>query len=296
METMSDSQFSRPGAVDLSSLTQAAEAPVGGSGARSWVTEVTEATLDQVVQLSMRHPVVLELWSPRARGADQLSADLAQLTDAAAGRWLLARVNVDAEPRVAQALQVQAVPTVVAIIGGQVAPLFQGTQAREQIAAALDQVVQVSAASGIVGRAEAVAAQSFDQSGEQPIDPRFEQADAALQAGDYATALAEYDTLLAATPRDPEVIAGRAQVALLVRSQQPVAPGDPIEREFAAADAAVLAGDPRGAFDRLLGLVREHDGEVRERARQRLLELFAVVGNSDPTVLTARRELSTALF
>ncbi|WP_203566362.1 tetratricopeptide repeat protein [Aestuariimicrobium ganziense] len=302
--TTANAQFSRPGAMDLSGLTQAAGAePATGGGpdapaaaGSSWVIQVTEASFDQTMQLSLRHPVVLELWSPRAQGAEQLSADLVQLTNAAAGQWLLARVNVDTDPRIAQALQVQAVPTVVAVIGGQLAPLFQGTQPREQIKAALDQVVQVSAASGIVGRAEPVAG---GPTGEQePVaDPRFAKADEALERGDLAAALAEYDALLAQTPRDAQVQAGRAQVALMMRAQGEATDGDdPVGAELAAADQLLVQGDLDGAFERLLTVVRENDGDERERARVRLLELFAVVGNSDPAVLRARRALSTALF
>ncbi|MGJ6979357.1 co-chaperone YbbN [Aestuariimicrobium soli] len=312
---MTDAQFSRPGAIDLSSLAKAADAsapasaPADSVGGASWVTDVTEATFDQIAQLSMQHPVVLELWSPRAQGADQLSRDLAELTNAAQGSWLLGRVNVDTEPRIAQALQAQAVPMVVALLGGQVAPLFQGTRAREEISAVFDQIAQAAVANGMVTKAKPVgqapAAGSSQSADEPPANPRFAAADAALERGDFKAALAEFDTLLAETPRDAEVQAGRAQAALLVRAEgydasQVMAAGserpDDLEAQFAAADVELMNNRAHEAFDRLLALVRSTAGDEREQVRVRLLELFSLLGNGDPRVLKARRELSTALF
>ena len=118
------------GAVDLSSLSNASAAQPGAPEGQTWVTELTEAGFDQVAQQSMQFPVVLELYSPRDPQGEQVSQALASATNAAQGRWLLARVDVDAEPRIAQALQATAVPYVLALIGGQAAPLFQGTRSR----------------------------------------------------------------------------------------------------------------------------------------------------------------------
>lgn len=313
MEPMSE-QFSRPGAVDLSSLAASAAASpsAGGAPGGNWVMDAGEPELDRVIQLSARHPVILELWSPRAQGGEQLSTDLAQLTNEAGGAWLLARVNVDVEPMVAQALQVQAVPTVVALIGGQVAPLFQGTRSRAEIADALSQVTQVAVANGMVGRAEPVPASPTTSGAavagdEQPpqADPRFAAADAALEAGDYATAVAEFDTLLAATPADPEVQAGRAQSALLLRSTQwdpatvvtkaDAAPDD-VDAQLDAADLEIIGQRVDEAFTRILDVIRRTSGDDRDKARVRLLELFTIIGATDPRVLNARRALSTALF
>lgn len=307
----SSSQFSRPGAVDLSSLTRAADAQTSAAapaGGASWVLDVTEATFDQIAQSSMQYPVLLELWSPRAQGSEQLSRDLADLTNAAQGSWLLGRVNVDTEPRIAQALQAQAVPMVVALLGGQVAPLFQGTRSREEIAPVLDQVVQAAVANGMVGKAKPVgqtAAGAGAAGDEKAVNPRFAAVDAALEQGDFAAALAEFEKLLVETPRDAEVQAGRAQAALLVRAggydaAEVMAAGeqkpDDLEAQFAAADVELMNNRAHESFDRLLRLVRNTSGDEREQVRLRLLDLFSLLGNGDPRVLKARRELSTALF
>ncbi|MCC2593040.1 tetratricopeptide repeat protein [Tessaracoccus sp. OS52] len=301
---MTDPNFSRPGAVDLSGLST--PTPQAGGGA-SYVVEAGEADFQGLANLSMQHPVIVEFHSPRDnRGAD-LSRTLAELVNAAQGRFLLARVDVDAAPRLAQQLGVQAVPMVVAIIGGQLAPLFQGTRGKEEIQPLLDQVAQLAVANGMTGRAQPVPASGgAEEADAQPAaDPRFAAADDALQAGDYARAVEEFDKLLAATPGDAEVIAGRAQAALLQRSvgfdakaivTKAAAKPNDVATQLDAADLEVIQGEYAAAFDRLLGLAGELPAEERDPIRVRLLELFEVAGRTDPAVLKARRRLSSLLF
>jgi len=287
-------------AMDLSGIAAAAKAPPVPPGA-SFVVDVDEQNFESVMQLSTRHPIVVELYSPRAN-AQALSDDLIALANAAAGAYLLARVNVDVAGGIAQAFQVQAVPSVIGVVAGQLAPMFQGTRSKADAEAMIAQLLQVAASNGLVGRAEPVAggAGASDE-----VDPRFAEADAALERGDFAAAVIEYDKLLAQFPNDAEAKAGRAQVALLARSSggDPAAvlaraasdPAD-VEAQLAAADLEVLTGQPDLAFKRLIGLIRETAGAERDTVRVRVLELFEVVGNADPTVLKARRDLMSALF
>lgn len=312
---MTSQNFSRPGAIDLSRLAAAAPAPTGspasgsGSAPGAYAVDLTEASFDSIVRQSLQFPVILELTSPRAHGAAQLSADLEALSDAGAGAWLLARVDVDAEPRVAQALGVQAVPMVVAVIGGQLAPLFQGTKPRAEIEPYVDEVLKLAVANGIVGRAKPGTGRPGAQADapaeeEETGDPRFAAADEALAAGDFGRAVAEFDKVLAASPGDAEAIAGRAQAALLERSmafdpQQVVARAadpDDVDAQLDAADLELINGKAEAAFGRLIDVIRDTSGDERERVRVRLLELFETVGRTDPSVLAARRALSTALF
>ncbi|MFT4294905.1 MAG: tetratricopeptide repeat protein [Micropruina sp.] len=287
-------------AMDLSGIAAAAKAPPVPPGV-SFVIEVDESNFESVMQLSTRHPVVVELYSPRAN-AQGLSDDLIALANAAAGAYLLARVNVDVSGTIAQALGIQAVPTVIGVIAGQLAPLFQGTRSKAEADAVIAQLLQVAASNGLVGRADPVAGGAGET---DEADPRFAEADAALERGDFAAAVVEYDKILAQTPNDPEAKAGRAQVALLARS----AGADPsavllraasepasVDAQLAAADLEILAGQPDQAFDRLIGLIRELAGVERDAVRVRLLELFEIVGSSEPAVLKARRDLMSALF
>ncbi|MGJ3509116.1 co-chaperone YbbN [Enemella sp. A6] len=303
---MTSSDFSRPGAVDLSALM--AQAPASGHGAPAgggYVVDVTVQTFEDVMRKSLQHPVLVELWSPRAN-AEAFSADLAALAAEGQGRWLLARANVDEQPQIAQALQVQGVPTLAAVIGGQMVPLSQGPTPRAQLVELIEQVMQAAVANGIVGRAEPVsAAQPQDEEQPQAADPRFAAADEALERGDFAAAREEFDKLVKANPNDAEAVAGAAQAGLLARAatldaadvtQRLSSDPSDLAANLDAADLDFARGDADAAFERLLELIRNRRDDDREAARVRLLELFATLGNTDPRVIKARRALTSALF
>lgn len=284
--------------MDLSGIVAAAKAPPPPPGA-SYVLDIDQDTFEAVLSLSARHPVVLELNSPRAN-AQSLSDALVDLANEAAGAYLLGRVDVDANPQIAAAFGIQAVPVVIGVVGGQLAPLWQGTKSKEEARAYIGQLLQAAAANGVVGRADPVSIAA-----DAGPDPRFAAADAALAAGDFALAVAEFDKLLANTPNDPEAKAGRAQAALLARlgsidptavlARAAEAPSD-VAAQLAAADTELMGGAPDLAFARLVELIRNTTGAERESVRVRLLELFETVGPSDPSVLKARRALMSALF
>ena len=309
---MSSSSFSRHGAVDLSQVAARAKqagaaAPSGTPGGASYVVEVNEQTFEaEVIRKSIKHPVVVELYSPRVSTGQQLSDALAALAAEAAGRFLLARINVDTAPGIVQALALQAVPTVIAVINGQIAPLFQGVLTKEQANAYIEQLLKAAVANGIVGRADPVGSQPSETTpSDEPVsDPRFAAADEALERGDFSTALTEFDKLLEVNPNDAEAKAGKAQVGLLARVSavdpqavlDQAATSNAMNDQLAAADIEMVTGQVDEAFARLLQLIRQRSGEDRNAARVRLLELFETLGNADERVLRARRELMAALF
>ena len=309
---MSSSSFNRPGAVDLTALKQKAQqqatSPAGPAAAGgSYVVQVTEETFEaETIRRSVKHPVVVELYSPRVPSGQQLSDALIEIANSSGGKFLLARLNVDGAPGIVQALGLQAVPTVIALINGQVAPLFQGVLAREQVQAAIDQLLKAAVANGIVGRAEPTGtpASASSPAAEPEPDPRFAAADEALARGDFAAAEAEFDKLLAANPGDAEAQVGKAQAALFARAARydpqivlaAARADDGVGVQLDAADAEMVSGQVEAAFERLLGLIRTKTGDERNQVRVRLLELFETVGNADPRVLKARRDLMTALF
>jgi putative thioredoxin len=308
MGAMTSASFSRPGAVDLSALAQQAKTPgvPVGSTESSYATEITALPdFEALVRQSMQYPVVILFNSTRAQGGEALSRDLGEVIDGHAGRLLLARVDVDVHPEVAQALSIQAVPTVIALLGGQAAPLFQGVQPRRNLMAVIDQVIQAAVANGIVGKAEPSATEAEAGAEAAPrSDPRFDAAYAAMENGKFDDARAEFDKLLKETPNDAEALVGRAQAGLLARSGKldgseiVRAAGEPdnVAVQLAAADAELVGGNPEAAFARLVELVRRTGGEDRETVRLRLLELFETLGGADAAVLKYRRKLATALF
>jgi putative thioredoxin len=308
---MTSSSFNRPGAVDLSQLAQRAQqsAATQPSGPRtagsSYVVEVTEQTFEaEAIRKSVKHPVVVEFYSPRVATGQQLSDALIDIANASDGKFLLARLNVDTAPGIVQALGLQAVPTVIALLNGQLAPLFQGVLPKDQVQAAIDQLLTAAVANGMVGRAEPVAVESSPEEPQPQADPRYSAADAALERGDFAAAREEFDKLLQANPSDGEALAGKAQAGLFARAATldarttlAAANGsDDLDSQLAAADVEMISGEVEAAFARLIGLVNRLSGEERNQVRIRLLELFETLGNTDERVLKARRDLMTALF
>ena len=309
------------GAVDLSSFAPATK-PAGSTGATPsptagdrpsgasglpvpLVVDVDASSLREAVEVSTRVPVVIVLHTPRSQASTDLAAALEQLADQYAGRFQLARVNVDAAPEVAQALQAQAIPTVVALIAGQPVPMFQGTVPQEQLRSVIDQLLEVAAANGVNGTIAVDGAAGGDPQAE-PEETEVERAAReAIEAGDFAAAEEVYTHAIAQNPGDDDLKVARNQVRLMARldGQDPhellaaadAAPTD-LAAALAGADAALALGDVNAALGRALEAVRTHTGEEREEARLRLLELFEVIGSTSPEVAQARRRLATMLY
>lgn len=292
------------GAIDLSSLGAPA-APAAPAG--SYVTEVDDASFDAAMQGSARYPILIEFYSPRAPEQEQLSAALAALTDEAAGRWLLVRINVDTSRSLAAELQITAVPTVAGVVGGQLVPLWQGTLEKAEAKLRIEELLTAAVQYGIVGKAQPVvpAKVAAEGEGEQGMDPRYVAAYDAMEREDYAAAQQEFSTLLAATPSDAVAKAGRAQSALLERVTSSNPQGavdrlasDPADLEaiLAMADLEAATGKIEAAFARLVATVRGRVGDEKDVVRKRLLELYDSCDPTDPAVLRSRRELASALF
>jgi putative thioredoxin len=219
---------------------------------------------------------------------------------------VLAKVDVDANPAIAQAFQVQSIPSVFAVVGGRPLPLFQGALPEQQVRAYLDELLKVAEANGVsgsvAGGAPAAAGAEPDQ---PPADPRMEAAYDAIEAGDWVAARAAYQSILDAAPADPVARAGMALVGVFERvdgadhaavlAAADAAPDD-LEAQERAADVLVLDGRPVEAFARLTGAIRFTAGDDRDRVRTHLLDLFEVVGPEDPAVARARVDLANALF
>lgn len=299
--------FSRPGAIDLSALASPPPSPAAGpSGAAgTYAVDVTEQNFQTVaLEASMQHVVVLALWSPRAPQSRDFVDVVGRAVDGLEGRVLLARVDADANPAIAQALQAQGVPLVVGLVKGQPVPLFQGAVEEAEVRQYLDQLVAVAVQNGLSGRVAAPDA-AEDVEAEPAEDPRFAAADAAFAAGDTATAIAEYERLKAQHPGDAEVAERLAGVKLFDRTKDADLQAaraaaadrpDDLDAQLLVADLDVSGGHVEDAFARLVALVRQVHGDDRDRVRERLLELFVVVGSNDPRVADARRALASALF
>ncbi|MFF3343970.1 tetratricopeptide repeat protein [Streptomyces sp. NPDC002779] len=324
---MQPRNMSMSGVVDLAAVKAAQEAKAkaeqaradaarqGGGGAVSpadLVLDVDEAGFERdVLQRSTEVPVVIDFWAEWCQPCKQLSPVLERLAVEYNGRFVLAKIDVDANQMLMQQFGVQGIPAVFAVVAGQALPLFQGAAGEAQIRGTLDQLVTVAEQRfGLTGlavdpEAEPGAAQPAPAAPAGPYDALLEAAVQALDAGDFGGAVQAYKNVLSDDPGNSEAKLGLAQAELLqrvqgadparVRKEAADRPTD-AQAQIAAADLDLVGGHVEDAFGRLIETVQRTAGDEREAARLRLLELFEVVGSDDPRVTAARRALARALF
>ncbi|MQA12897.1 MAG: tetratricopeptide repeat protein [Pseudonocardiaceae bacterium] len=306
------------GAVDLSALKARADAagqpqqsagagpaPSGGNG--QVVFDVTEQNFQAaVVERSMQVPVVVDLWATWCEPCKQLSPTLEKVAAEGGGSWLLAKVDVDANPRIAQLFGVQSIPTVVAIASGQPVEAFQGAQPEQQVRQWITTLLDGyrEQLPGIRAAEQAAAGGEPEEAAQEADDPRFTAAEQALDAGDYDAAAAAYQEILDAEPANEEAKAALSQVRFQARADT-ADPGaiaraderpDDVDAQLAAADAEIAEAQVERAFDRLVRTVGRLSGSDRDRVRSHLVELFELFPAGDTRVSTARRSLARALY
>jgi putative thioredoxin len=310
------------GAVDLSALKARADAarqqptgPAGAppgsadraagggpAGAGAAVIEVSEATFQaEVVERSLDQLVVVDLWAEWCGPCKQLSPVLERLASESGGAWVLAKVDVDANPRIAQLFGVQSIPTVVAIGGGQPVDAFSGALPEPEIRKWLDSLLDAL-------RDKLPGIRQAEQGGggpiEQPEDPRFVEAEDAFERGDYGAAKAAYEKILDVEPANELAKQALVQVRFAERAaaadpasvaRAEAAPGD-LDAQLAAADFEVAEQRAEDGFKRLIDTVRRTGGDERNRVREHLVELFDLFDPADERVMKARRDLASALY
>lgn len=302
------------GAVDLGALATAREAAQKAEQRRNdptasaLIVDVTEASFQvDVIDQSQTVPVVVDLWAEWCGPCKQLSPILERLAQEYAGRWVLAKVDVDAEQGIAAAFRVQSIPTVMAVLQGKVIPLFQGAVPEAQVRQYLEEVLRVAEESGMTGAVDTGAGAvdtGAGQVGAQPAeDPRWDQAETAIDLGRWDDAVALYAELAAVdnqrahdAARQVELLRRVDGLDLAAAIAASDAVPDDLDKASAAADGLLAQGQAEEAFDRLLVVVRATSGAERDAARQRLVDMFGLVGDADPTVQAARLRLANALF
>ena len=277
-------------AFDLSSLTKPKiEVPAQLPG-----FEVTAQNLQsELLEKSQTAPVVIAFYSPRHNESVATLMTLAKLNQEDQGKWIIARVDIETQPQVAQAFQTKTLPYAVAVIKGQPIPLFESAYPEDQIRLVIDKLLTVAAQQGI---GEPI---------EEKMEPEEEEAIAALEKGDFDSAEAAYKKLIARKPQDHFGKLGLAQVLLLKRTQG-VDPNEAMEKakknpsdvvaQLVCADVEVVHGAIEPAFDRLLALLPTLTGERKNEVKDRLIELFSLVDPSDPILIKARARLASSLF
>ena len=281
------------GAIDLSARSSApapeeSAAPAAGEGLHiPLITTTDEENFQDVMSTSQAVPVIMVMWSPRSLESKPTLAMLEEIAREQAGKFQLVEVDIDKAPAIAQAFQIQGVPTVVALVGGRPVPLFQGAAAKEQVLPIVTQVLEAAAQMGVTARI-AVAAEDTVA----PTPPEHEAPLAAESAGNLDAAIADWEKVIELNPRDEDAKSHLSRVRFAARAYGDQNADDPAAR----ADAMFAAGDAAGAFDVLLDLLAAtKDDEERDALRLRLLDLFRVAG-STPEVSKARTRLAMLLM
>ena len=247
------------------------------------VIDVSEADFQSVViEGSRQTPVVVDFWADWCQPCKTLGPILERVTGETQGSVRLAKVDVDANPRLAQAFGVQGIPMVIAFKDGKPVSQFTGAVP------------------------EAAVRQFISQLLPPLVDEAVLAAEALADGGDLAGAEAALSQLLVEQPANLEaglslatllLDRGASQEAIEVLSRLSQTPD--VKRLLAAArlldGGEVDLADPEAALPRLLELVQE-GGNGREKARLQMIDLFDVLGAENPLTVEYRRRLANALF
>lgn len=300
------------GAIDLGALAQARQAQSAANSALAnapsgVVIDVNENDFQQkVIDASNQVPVVVDLWAEWCGPCKQLSPVLEKIAAEFNGKFILAKVDIDKNQNIAAAFQVQSIPAVFAIIAGSAAPLFQGAMPESQVRQVLTEVIRIANEQGVKGTVsqDNQEVEQENKVEEPQTDPKLEAAFNAIEKGNFVEAKSIYQDMLNQNPKDEIAIAGLAQVGLLERSaslneseiRKNASDKRNIDAQLELADLELMKGNPEAGFNVLISAIKITSGQDRDKLRERLLELFVVVGDSDPHVLKARRDLASALF
>jgi len=281
-------------AFDLSSLTK----PKAESVSSSVALEATvENFITDFVSISKEKPVVLLAYSQRSPASVELRDLMAEMSLTDKQSWLFGAIDADAQPQLAQALQIPSIPYAIAFIAEQPLALFDRPYPQEQIAMVIAKLFEMAKEKGL--------AVEIPEAKEVPLEPEEAAALAALESGDYSGAAMAYRNWLQRKPDELMAKIGLAQCELMVRiseldpqetikqaNQEPVS----VEKQIKAADIEIAQGQIKSAFDRLINVVRTSDGDAKKLAKEHLLLLFQLVDPSEPDLIRARTELASALF
>lgn len=261
------------------------------------VMQVDTSSIRDYLPLSEKIPVLLLFVQAADSASESLVKSVTALVQKAAGAIIALVVDAAASPELAQAFELNQIPSAYGLLKGQPAPLFVGNQPMEQIQLVITKVLEVAKENGLNGKAVVKEIEK-----EPELSPTMSAAYAAIDSGDYRAALALFEKALLENPNDSLAEAGLAQVKLLIRLEGKDLTGiiasesTSTDSILEKADALIATGNAGAGFELLLSLFEKTAKDQREPIRLRLVEMFFVAGNDNPEVISARKTLSLMLF
>jgi putative thioredoxin len=261
------------------------------------VMQVDTSSIRDYLPLSEKIPILMLFVQASDPASESLIKSVTSLVQKTAGAMIALVVDAAASPELAQAFELNQIPSAYGLLKGQPAPLFVGNQPMEQIQLVITRVLEVAKENGLTGKAVVKEPEK-----EPELSPTLTAAYAAVDSGDYQGAIALYEKALLENPNDSLAEAGLAQVKLLVRLEgkdlSAISASEPSSTDsiLEKADALIATGNPGAGFALLLSLFDKTAKDQREPIRLRLVEMFLVAGNDHPEVVAARKALSLILF
>ena len=247
------------------------------------------------VSKSKEKVIILLCWSPRSGQSKEILEILGKLEQADKDAWQLGTVDVDAQPQVAQALQIKSIPVAIAIIAEQLMPLFESVPPADQVRLVINKLLELASQKGVGSAPEGPT--------EIPMEAEEIAAFEAMEKGDYKAAKISYEAWLKRKPNEQVAVIGLAQVNLMLRIEglDPVltlknAKDNDLTSQLMCADIEIASGNYEAAFDRLLRAVKVFSADDRDKVKAHLISLFNLVDPTDPRLIKARSQLASALF
>jgi putative thioredoxin len=259
------------------------------------VIQVDVNSIRDYLAISDSLPVLVLFVQENDPASQSILSTVKMLTEKSAGKILTLVVDAVRSPELAQAFDLKQIPTLLGMLKGQPAPLFAGDQPAEQVQQIIDRVLEVGKENGLTGTVKVAEP-------EPELSITHQQAFAAIEENNYPLARSLYEKALVENPNDQLAEAGLAQIKLLIRLEGKDLPtlvssvGQDTDSVLDRVDALVATGAASEGFEQLLVLFESTAKDQREPIRLRFVELFLVVGNEDPAVIKARKNLSLLLF